>query len=401
MPGVFTIFNHGTNASRDGEGEIVAEFGRLATGTEYRDFLICDGPGSNPTSSVTPGRFNPFTRDKQAKSTFGNKEMGNTHTNWKLTGTMTGAGWDDNVIHAVATIAELDPAPTAINMLGWSRGAVTCTKMAFRLREIFPQIPVNIFAVDPVAGIGNKGDEDASTIRGNVKNYLAVLSMHETRGFFKPQDIKRVTFTNRGTNAIYLPFPGNHGGQVNLDKSVKKNLGESPQLVWYLAMTFLQHFGTAFTSPPSPVYDGREQCNLYAKMTLKMSAYKKSSPGPTQALLGGRKTRDFLNNKVDQYVKFSDFFINEHHRRIFKRTFPKIYAWVFENQGTDTAGVSQEFRSTENLPALKQTLVDIGFVPATPGVTTIMLPIRGGGAQAVTALGQQVSASMSAMGLYV
>ena len=111
---------------------------------------------------------------------------------------------------------------------------------------------------------------------------------------------------------------------------MKKNLGESPQLVWYLAMTFLQHFGTAFTSPPSPVYDGREQCNLYAKMTLKMPAYKKSSPGPTQALLGGRKTRDFLNNKVDQYVKFSDFFINEHHRRIFKRTFPKIYAWVFE-----------------------------------------------------------------------
>ena len=227
MPGVFTIFNHGTNASRDGDGEIVAEFGRLALGTEYRDFLICDGPGSNPTSSVTPGRFNPFTRDKQAKTTFGNAEMGNTHINWKLTGTLTGAGWDDNVIHAIATIAELDPAPTTINMLGWSRGAVTCTKMAFRLREIFPQIPVNIFAVDPVAGIGNKGDEDASTIRGNVRNYLAVLSMHETRGFFKPQDIKRVTFTNRGTNAIYLPFPGNHGGQVNLDKSVKKNLGES------------------------------------------------------------------------------------------------------------------------------------------------------------------------------
>lgn len=75
-----------------------------------------------------------------------------------------------------------------------------------QLSEIFPQMDVNIFAVDPVAGPGNKSEEDASTIRGNVKNYLAVLSMDETRGFFKPQDIKRMDFTNRGTNVIYLPF---------------------------------------------------------------------------------------------------------------------------------------------------------------------------------------------------
>ena len=398
---VFTIFNHGTNASRDGEGEIVAEFGRLAVGTQYKDFLICDGPGSGPATSVTPGQFNPFTKDKRPKSILGKTEMGNTHTNWKLTGTLTGAGWDDNVIHAIATIAELAPAPTTINMLGWSRGAVTCTKMAFRLREIFPQIPVNIFAVDPVAGIGNKGDEDASTIRGNVKNYLAVLSMHETRGFFKPQDIKRVTFTNQGTNAIYIPFPGNHGGQVNLDKSVKKDLGESAQMVWFLAMMFLEHFGTTFASQPSPRYDNREQCNLYAKMQIKIPGYKKTSPGLVGALLGGRNTRDFLNHRIDQYAKYSDFFINEHHRRIFKRTFPKIYAWVFEDQGNDPQGVTQEFNTTLHYSSLKQTLVDIGFVAGMPPNTPTLIPIRGSGRQAVTTLGQQITASMSVMGFYV
>jgi hypothetical protein len=327
--------------------------------------------------------------------------MGHTHTNWKMTGTVTGAGWDDNVIHAIATIAELNPLPTTINMLGWSRGAVTCTKMAFRLREIFPQVPVNIFAVDPVAGIGNKGDEDASTIRGNVRNYLAVLSMHETRGFFKPQDIHRVTFTNAGTNAIYLPFPGNHAGQVNLDKSVKRELGESAQMVWFLAMMFLGHFGTTFASQPSPNYDGREQCNLYAKMQIKMPGYKKTSPGFTQKVLGGTNTRDFLNHQIDQYVKYSDFFINEHHRRIFKRTFPKIYAWVFEDQGNDAQGVAQEFNTTIHYIGLKQTLVDIGFVPGTPPRTPTLIPIRGSGRQAVTILGQQITAGMSAMGFYV
>jgi len=398
---VFTIFNHGTNASRDGEGELVAEFGRLAVGTEYRNFLICDGPGSEPRTSVTPGQFNPFTRDKRPKSIFGKKEMGHTHINAPLTGSITGAGWDDNVIHAIATIAELVPEPTTINMLGWSRGAVTCTKMAFKLREVFPQIPVNIFAVDPVAGIGNKGDKDASTIRGNVHNYLAVLSMHETRGFFKPQDIKRVTFTNQITNAIYLPFPGNHAGQVNLDKSVKRDLGEAAQMVWFLAMMFLEHFGTTFESQPSPHYDNREQCNLYAKMQIKMPAYKKTSPGLSGAPMGGRNTRDFVNHRMDQYVKYSEFFINEHHRRIFKRTFPRLYAWVFENQGNDAQGVTQEYNTTLYFNALNQTLLDIGFVTGKPPNTPTLIPIRGSGRQAVTILDQQLGAGMSAMGFYV
>jgi len=402
-PPVFTVFNHGTNASRDGQGEIVAEFGRLAAGVEYQDFLICDGPGSSPTTSVIPGQFNPFTRDKQQKQTFGNKEMGHTHINWKLTGTLSGAGWDDNVMHAVATIAELNPAPKTINMLGWSRGAVTCTKLAFKLREIFPDIDVNIFAVDPVAGIGNKSDEDASTIRGNVRNYFAVLSMHETRGYFKPQDAKRVTFTNPGTNAIFVPFPGNHSGQVNLDKSVNKDLGEAAQMVWFLAWKFLDHFGTQFTTQPSPDYDELAQCNLYAKMKQKMPGYQKTSPGMGSTMvMGGGKTRDFLNNRIDQYVKYSDFFINEHHRRIFKRALPNLYRWVFENQGSDSAAVAADFKKAEFNTALKQSLVDIGFQPTVMmGRATVLIPIRGGGQQAVTTTSRQIQASMSQMGLYL
>lgn len=396
---VFTIFNHGTNACRDGEGEIVAEFGRLATGAEYTDFLITDGPGSAPTTNPVPGQFNPFTRNKAPKRLFGRTEMGHTHQNLALVGTLTGRGWNDNVIHAIAVISELDPLPGTVNMIGWSRGAVTCTKIAIKLREIYPDMDVNIFAVDPVAGIGNKSDKDASTILENVRNYLAVLSMDETRGFFKPQDIKRVTFTNRSTNAIYLPFPGNHSGQVNLDKSCKKGIGESAQVTWFLAMKFLKHFGSDFTQNPSPNYDSRELCNLYANMLIKMPNYRASRPNlQGGVVMGGRKTRDFLKNRVHQYVKHSGYFINEHHRRVFKRAYPNIYHWVFEDQGSNAEAVSQEYRSTKNLTALRQTIDGLGFHCDLAG--RLLLPIRGQGREEVRIRGAQHTASMSAMGLY-
>ena len=137
-------------------------------------------------------------------------------------------------------------------------------------------------------------------------------------------------------------------------------------------------------------------------MKSKIPGYKKTSPGIGGAFLGARKTRDFLNNRIDQYVKFSDFFISEHHRRTFKRTLPALYSWVFENQGIDTQAVMQDFKKTAFHTALNQSLVDIGFqTTKLSGVPTVLLPIRGGGQQAVEISPQQLTASMSRMGLYV
>lgn len=398
MPPVFTYFNHGTAFHRDKEGEIVAEFGRLAAGREYEDFLILDGPGSKPNAAPIPGQFNPFTRRKEVKSTFGNSEMGHTHINWQATGLISGSGWDDNVMHAIAAFAEVSPEPPTINMIGWSRGAVTCTKLAFKLSEIYPQIAVNIFAVDPVAGIGNKSDEDCSVVRENVKNYLAVLSMHETRGFFKPQDLKRVTFTSAHTNAMFLPFPGNHSGQVNLDKCCEKGIGEAAQVVWYLGMKFLQKFGTTFIKDPSPSYSLQEMCNLYAKMQMKMPEYQRSAPGVGGGAMGGRKTRDFLARHQKEYVKHSDFFINEHHRRVFKRAYRAIYDWVFEDRGTNPTAVLQEYKSTQNLTALNKTLEVLGF-QTKPGMGALV-PIRGKGKQQVQIRDAQLVSSLTMMGAY-
>ena len=238
---------------------------------------------------------------------------------------------------------------------------------------------------------------DASTIRSNVKNYLAVLSMHETRGFFKPQDIKRVTFTGP-TNAVYLPFPGTHSGQVNLDSTCKKGIGESAQMVWFLGMKFLTHFGTPFTSAPSPTYDPREVCNLYAKMQAKMPSYAKKGvmAGIAASAQGGSKVRDYLRNKSHEYTKNSAF-VNEHHRRVFKRAFPATYAWVFDDMGSNATAVSAEFKSTQFHLALRDMFLSLGF-QTTP--TNTLLPIRGGRVEEIRILAQQHTGSLSRMGLY-
>lgn len=398
---VFTVFNHGTSASRDKEGEIVAEFGRLAAGQEYRDFLICDGPGSAPKTSVMPGQFNPYTRDKQAKSVMGNKELGHTHINWQLTGMAYGSGWDDNVIHAIATICELDPLPHTINMLGWSRGAVTCTKLAYRLEKIYPQIDINIFAVDPVAGIGHKADEDASTIHGNVKNYCAILSMHETRRFFKPQDAQRVKFTSENTNAVFLPFPGNHEGQVKLDKYAGKDIGEAAQMVWFLAWRFLESFGTKFREPPSPGYQALEQCNMYARMRIKMRDYQETSPGiGASVIFGGPAPREAVAKRIEQYVGNPAYFINEHHRTVFKRTLPDLYNWVFAGIVGDRAAVMRDFMKTRFFSSLNRTLTDMGFQLGDLNGGRATLPLAGGGRETIRLDGRQIRADMSAMGLF-
>jgi len=74
----------------------------------------------------------------------------------------SGGGVQENVDNTVELILALNLAsqkPDAINMIGWSRGAVTCIRIAWKLYQSqdgnIRDIPINIFAVDPVAGAGH------------------------------------------------------------------------------------------------------------------------------------------------------------------------------------------------------------------------------------------------------
>ena len=371
---VFTILNCGTNFDRYKRGELIADFGAEMQGVEYQQFLITDGVGAKGSkSNPLPGTFDPYTKNKTAKSkspqwsktpmqTLEDVNQGEdrfepeghgvirgmTSNTSSTHAAVTGDGWDDNIRHALAVIADVFPGMTGtINMIGWSRGAVTCLRMANWIREFLGDgFDVNIFAVDPVAGL-DAGErlQDTYLIPPTVKNYVAVLALDEKRGDFKPQDISRIQVANvMTTNVAFLPFPGVHNTVV-LQK--KAGLPEVTSVVRALGYKFLTHFGTGF-SVPEPVPSTAGMCQRYAAMMLKRDKYSKLfSSGFINKQMGGIIERTVRSN-VQSYVGADvHFFVNEHHRRCFELSWPQIYTYFFTGRlGMPNGMTSKSHRAT-------------------------------------------------------
>ncbi len=231
----------------------------------------------------------------------------------KHRGDIMGDGWDDNVAHALYVLHELhanadEQFPFVINLIGWSRGAITTIKLAnaiyaafsagqgYTLREndsnaggrenprtgeeIVPTgiklegLAVNIFAIDPVPGrFGKKGDWRGSSRKAErfpeqdwdchnlppiVNDCIVTLAMDERRAGFVPVDLDKMTFRDGQSehqNVVFLPFPGIHRTQLRTeprdptgssDAHVRRVVKSVPHLVFDLAWSFLCQHGTKF-----------------------------------------------------------------------------------------------------------------------------------------------------------
>ncbi len=366
MP-VFTVLNCGTNFDRYKRGELIADFGAEMQGTEYEQFLITDGVGAKGSKqNPLPGTFDPFTKDKTSKNkspswsqtpmqTLKDVSQGEarfspsghgvlrglTSNSSNTNAAVTGHGWDDNIRHAIAVISEVFPTLSGtVNMVGWSRGAVTCLRMANWIREFLGDgFDINIFAIDPVAGL-DAGEklQDTYFVPTIVKNYVAILALDEMRGDFKPQDLSRIQIESpMSTNVAFLPFPGVHNTAVTLKDA---SLPEVTAVVRALAYKFLTHFGTGF-QVSEHVPTQADMCKLYAAMMLKRDQYKtmfKKSFMNKQ--MGGVVERTARSN-VQSYVGADvHFFVNEHHRKCFELTWPQIYNYFFTSRVGLPAGTT-------------------------------------------------------------
>jgi Domain of unknown function (DUF5621) len=285
LPRVFTIFCHGTGGHRNGRDlELITEFGAAYWGrgdknegpdledefykqTYQKSFLILDGVGTcdmyttatgpaqvgNATDTApghpTPGDFEPCDALKAKKRESGGEDWQVRVTGLKLKklawskhrGDIHGDGWDDNVAHALFVLKQLKDSgefPEVINCTGWSRGGVTCLKLAYWIHEYFVEgkafhvlknyekgyvdgnyvelsglpkitekvkaddLEINLFPIDPVPGRfstdstawGSSKDEekfppgevDYQNLPPTVKRCIITLACDEQREGFVP-----------------------------------------------------------------------------------------------------------------------------------------------------------------------------------------------------------------------
>ncbi|WP_339100732.1 hypothetical protein WKQ99_27230 [Pseudomonas atacamensis] len=289
-----TIFFCGTGSNKFDDkhknfwdGEIVSTLAAHHSGREFAEWIVVDGPGSGNLQAD-----DLFTKTSE----------------YGLSGTLFGKGWDENVQHAlniikgkcdwqrkqlteaeynrlkaagipiedvkeegswfwrqynygdrsitqqklqeqiIKTFRKDGVIPTRVNLLGWSRGGISCHMLANAMSRdaALKHIPVNIFAIDPVPGIGNF-QENRVKLQSNVKEYVAFYARDErSKGFscVIPQ-------TATGTRTSIYPMAGRHatlagnatalGGEPT--NSGDLNAIEPGRIVRHLAETCLKRWG--------------------------------------------------------------------------------------------------------------------------------------------------------------
>ena len=230
--------------------------------------IYCCGTGSDErchAKYLLPYLYSKAHDDIWHKSVLLNGP-GTRKKNWFINvprGMMFGLGVNSNVSRGKKQVAaKIDnELPQCINIIGWSRGAVTAIKIASELYEdnTTKHIPVHVFAIDPVAG-GNPaagislakvvGFAQGSIWQGikitqNVKACTIVYAVNDTRTtFFPPVDpineapacvVKRILML--GTHSSIV---SNWQGKEGIAE------GENPagMLVFHLAVEFLKAHGT-------------------------------------------------------------------------------------------------------------------------------------------------------------
>ncbi|MFJ2321759.1 hypothetical protein [Pseudomonas sp. NPDC087817] len=292
---VLTIFFCGTGSNKFDtthenfwNGELISTLAANHSGREFAEWIVVDGPGSGNLQAD-----DLFTKTKE----------------YGLSGTLFGKGWEENVQHAlniikgkcdwqreqlteagynrlkaagipiedvkaegswfwrkynygdrsitqqklqegiIKTFRKDGVIPTRVNLVGWSRGGVSCHMLANAMLKDtqLKNIPVNIFALDPVPGIGNF-QEDRVKLGSNVKEYIAFYARDErSKGFscIIPQ-------TATGTKTCIYPMAGRHAtmagnatadGGVPVSASDLKTLVEPGRVVRHFAEACLKRWG--------------------------------------------------------------------------------------------------------------------------------------------------------------
>ncbi len=278
----------------------------------------------------------------------------------------------DSTHHAMVDVLSLTKLGRGIVQQTGARKTV-----GYRDFDIFKDVPVHIFAVDPVAGgtAGQTSNETNFTIRENVKSIVCPLSMAENRNVvnFTPVNILNVRGENLGPKLLFLPFPGVHGHVGNRWQTKKKGekgyrefrrCSATGRLVHHLARKFIgfhhRTIGQVLNEQEKKAkgkdyelkkYNDYELLSLYAEMVINRAHYFYPETAPD--FLGKIVAKFAKDHRVrfrspilhtdwyyhkdivsrldywvpkPNYVDCPYYFINEHHHALFKKRFKDTYS---------------------------------------------------------------------------
>jgi hypothetical protein len=341
----FTIFFLGT-------GERFEE--DTSKGKKYKYTLLTEFQKAIPDSVLERGIGAGYGDYDKAGDTIVKRKRG--FLGQMILETVGGEGHEASIRAARSDLDEflqknnIDPHNTdiEINLVGFSRGAITCNRFANRLRFIYPNLKVNIFDIDPVPGPVSKltDDWEARNIPPTVGEYHAVHMQHVggsgnaayTIGF-DPEDFSRLTPEDPNSLVFSVDIlPGSHGGA----QIVRGNGMEDPTLITaYNLHKFLERHGA--TIPAQSINlpnedrvtwsnfdylticsDPKERLKMFENMVNNEPLYSKH----------GSKIR-MVNKETYRYHQNSDYFLTQQHREDFKAVYPNIFYWFFEGGKKD------------------------------------------------------------------
>ncbi|MPQ87055.1 hypothetical protein F0170_25585 [Pseudomonas sp. MAFF 730085] len=134
--------------------------------------------------------------------------------------------------------------PTHVNLVGWSRGGISCHMLANAMLNdnALKNVPVNIFAVDPVPGALNF-QQSRVKLGSNVKEYVAFYARDERSMGFACV----VPDCDNATNMHIYPMPGRHatlvGNAAPNGNQGSKVYAQPGQIVRHFAEVCLTRWG--------------------------------------------------------------------------------------------------------------------------------------------------------------
>lgn len=249
---VVNLYFCGTDMSSERLGYVIADFARAEVpGEKNINWIIIDGPG-------TPAQVKECWAQPRDKIPI-----------WQ--GVATGAGWEENAEFAVNFLqSKMSPNYSnvaiadhvfdntlvrgltcpirQINLIGHSRGGVTCMMVAEMLNKIseFRDVKVRILAFDPVPGMAGMTQFE---LPSNVIEYVGVYAQDERTVIFDPIIPHSSNASHKSLRFETIIMPGRHStvaGNVH-EMGVGKNAAPNPLrglgsihwIVYYITYHFL------------------------------------------------------------------------------------------------------------------------------------------------------------------